>query len=60
MLWEKKIQLCEETKKSVDCDIGQGEMNVMRHEIHRMEIRKSSLLQQQERLIQALERSVSK
>ncbi|CAH8673216.1 unnamed protein product [Schistosoma haematobium] len=60
MLWEKKIQLCEETKNSVDCDIGQGEMNVMRHEIHRMEIRKSSLLQQQERLIQALERSVSK
>ncbi|CAH8869851.1 unnamed protein product [Trichobilharzia szidati] len=60
MLWEKKVQLCEETKKSVDCDIGQGEMSVMRHEIHRMEIRKSSLLQQQERLIQALERSVSK
>ncbi|XP_018654687.1 LOW QUALITY PROTEIN: hypothetical protein Smp_174090 [Schistosoma mansoni] len=60
MLWEKKVQLCEETKKSVDCDIGQGEMNVMRHEIHRMEVRKSSLLQQQERLIQALERSVSK
>ncbi|VDQ01583.1 unnamed protein product [Trichobilharzia regenti] len=40
--------------------MGQGEISVMRHEIHRMEIRKSSLLQQQERLIQALERSVSK
>nr|CAH8870254.1 unnamed protein product [Trichobilharzia regenti] len=60
MLWEKKVQLCEETKKSVDCEMGQGEISVMRHEIHRMEIRKSSLLQQQERLIQALERSVSK
>ncbi|CAH8578989.1 unnamed protein product [Schistosoma turkestanicum] len=60
MLWEKKVQLCEETKKSVDCEVGQGEISVMRHEIHRMEIRKSSLLQQQERLIQALERSVAK
>ncbi|TGZ64011.1 hypothetical protein CRM22_006584 [Opisthorchis felineus] len=60
MLWEKKVQLCEETKNAVDCQLGQGEMNVMRHEIHRMEVRKSSLLTQQEKLLQALERSVAK
>ncbi|CAH8651425.1 unnamed protein product [Heterobilharzia americana] len=60
MLWEKKVQLCEETKKSVDCNTGQGEISVMRHEIHRMETLKSSLLQKQERLIQALERSILK
>ncbi|KAF5405478.1 Coiled-coil domain-containing protein 40 [Paragonimus heterotremus] len=60
MLWEKKVQLCEETRHAVDCDLGQGELNVMKHEIHRMEVRKSSLLQQQEKLLQALERSVAK
>ncbi|CAL8088462.1 unnamed protein product [Calicophoron daubneyi] len=60
MLWEKKVQLCDETRRAVDCDLGQGEMNVMRHEIHRMEVRKNSLIQQQEKLLQALERSVSK
>ncbi|CAH8433436.1 unnamed protein product, partial [Dicrocoelium dendriticum] len=60
MLWEKKVQLCEETRHAVDCDLGQGELNVMRSEIHRMEVRKNSLLQQQEKLLQALERSVAK
>ncbi|KAF6776338.1 hypothetical protein AHF37_03704 [Paragonimus kellicotti] len=60
MLWEKKVQLCEETRHAVDCDLGQGELSVMKHEIHRMEVRKSSLLQQQEKLLQALERSVAK
>ncbi|THD22944.1 Coiled-coil domain-containing protein 40 [Fasciola hepatica] len=60
MLWEKKVQLCDETRRAVDCDLGQGELSVMKHEIHRMEVRKNSLLQQQEKLLQALERSVSR
>lgn len=58
MLWEKKVKLCEETKRTVDCDLEHGEMKAMRHEIHRMELKKNSLIQQQEKLLQALERTV--
>ncbi|VEL19159.1 unnamed protein product [Protopolystoma xenopodis] len=60
MLWEKKVQLCLETKQAVDSDVGQSEIKAMRSEIHRMEVRKTQLLRQQEQLIQALEKAVSR
>ncbi|PAA68484.1 hypothetical protein BOX15_Mlig020612g1 [Macrostomum lignano] len=60
MLWEKKIQLAQETRAAVDSDIGQAEIKAMRSEIHRMEVRLGQLMRQQEQLIQEMEKSVSR
>ena len=60
MLWEKKIQLAKETRAAVDSDVGQGEIQAMKAEIHRMTVRYSQLMKQQERMIQDMEKSVSR
>jgi coiled-coil domain-containing protein 40 len=60
MLWERKIQLAQETQSAVDSDIGQGEIKAMKSEIHRMEVRYTQLMRQQELLIQDMEKSVSR
>ncbi|VDN13930.1 unnamed protein product [Dibothriocephalus latus] len=60
MLWEKKVQLVNETKQAVDSSVGQGEIKAMESEIHRMELRKAQIARQQEMLIQALEKSVAR
>lgn len=38
MLWEKKIQLTREVRAAVDSETGQGEIQAMKTEIHRMEV----------------------
>lgn len=38
MLWEKKIQLVKETRSAVDSEVGHGEIQTMKAEIHRMEV----------------------
>lgn len=38
MLWEKKIQLVKETRSAVDSEVGQGDIQMMKAEIHRMEV----------------------
>lgn len=38
MLWEKKIQLTREMRAAVDSETGQGEIQAMRTEIHRMQV----------------------
>lgn len=60
MLWEKKTQLGKETRAAVDSDVGQGEIKAMRAEIHRMQVRYSQLMKQQERMIQEMEKAVSR
>ena len=60
MLWEKKIQLAQETRQAVDSEVGQGEMRAMKAEIHRMSVRYSQLMRQQEKMIQEMEKSVSR
>ncbi|KAH9504072.1 Coiled-coil domain-containing protein 40 [Bulinus truncatus] len=60
MLWEKKTQLARETRDAVNSEIGQGEMQAMRSEIHRMQVRHSQLMKQQERMIQDMEKAVSR
>ncbi|XP_010775222.1 coiled-coil domain-containing protein 40, partial [Notothenia coriiceps] len=37
MLWEKKIQLVKETRSAVDSEVGQGDIQIMKAEVHRME-----------------------
>lgn len=60
MLWEKKTQLARETRAAVDSEVGQGEMSAMKSEIHRMEVRYAQLMRQQEKMIQDMEKSVSR
>ena len=60
MLWEKKTQLARETKAAVDSEVGQGEIRAMNAEIHRMQVRYSQLMKQQEKMIQEMEKSVSR
>ncbi|XP_071960201.1 coiled-coil domain-containing protein 40-like isoform X2 [Antedon mediterranea] len=60
MLWEKKTQLAREAKATVDSDVGQGEIRAMTSEIHRMEVRHTQLMKLQEKLIQDMEKSVSR
>ncbi|XP_033121483.1 coiled-coil domain-containing protein 40-like [Anneissia japonica] len=60
MLWEKKTQLAREAKATVDSDVGQGEIHAMTSEIHRMEVRYTQLMKLQEKLIQDMEKSVSR
>uniref|UniRef100_A0A8C8AZ31 Coiled-coil domain containing 40 n=1 Tax=Otus sunia TaxID=257818 RepID=A0A8C8AZ31_9STRI len=60
MLWEKKIQLAREMRAAVDSETGQGEVQAMRTEIHRMQVRYGRLMKQQEKLIRDMEASVSR
>jgi coiled-coil domain-containing protein 40 len=60
MLWEKKIQLARETQAALDPDVGGAEIRSMQSEIHRMELRLTSLKREQEQLIVEMERSITK
>ncbi|NXJ70304.1 CCD40 protein, partial [Rostratula benghalensis] len=59
MLWEKKIQLTKEMRAAVDSAMGQSELQAMKTEIHRMQVRYGQLLKQQEKMIREMEASVS-
>lgn len=59
-LWERKIQLEKEMQETIDPSIGQAEVEQMKKEIHRMELRYAQLQKKQEVLIQEMERAVSK
>uniref|UniRef100_UPI00398EA058 coiled-coil domain-containing protein 40 isoform X2 n=1 Tax=Pristiophorus japonicus TaxID=55135 RepID=UPI00398EA058 len=60
MLWEKKIQLAKEARSAVDSDVGQNEIQAMKAEIHRMQIRYNQLMKQQEQMIREMEAVVSR
>ncbi|NXN46746.1 CCD40 protein, partial [Rhinoptilus africanus] len=59
MLWEKKIQLAKEMRAAVESETGQGEIQAMRAEIHRMQVRYGQLMKQQEKMICDMEAFVS-
>ncbi|KAJ8245921.1 hypothetical protein GJAV_G00261720 [Gymnothorax javanicus] len=60
MLWEKRIQLAQESRQAVDSEVGQGEIRSMRAEIHRMEVRYGLLMKQQGRLLNEMEATVAR
>ncbi|XP_014787815.1 coiled-coil domain-containing protein 40 [Octopus bimaculoides] len=60
MLVERKIQILKETRSAVDADFQQGEIRSMKSEIHRMEMRFSQLMRQQNYMIQDTERFLSR
>ncbi|KAM7393645.1 hypothetical protein PAMP_020502 [Pampus punctatissimus] len=58
MLWEKKTQLLKETRSAVDSGVGDTQM--MKAEIHRMEVRLNQLMKEQERLLRESEETVAR
>eukprot|EP00455_Lapot_gusevi_P048339 TRINITY_DN6659_c0_g3_i1.p1 TRINITY_DN6659_c0_g3~~TRINITY_DN6659_c0_g3_i1.p1 ORF type:complete len:906 (-),score=334.81 TRINITY_DN6659_c0_g3_i1:228-2891(-) len=60
MFWEKKILLEKETQEALDPEYGQAEVQGMKKEIHRMQLRLSQLKRRQEALMQEMERSIGK
>ncbi|TRY56344.1 hypothetical protein DNTS_034957 [Danionella cerebrum] len=60
MLWEKKTQLMRETRSAIDSNVGKGEMQTMKAEIHRMEVRYTQLMKQQERLLRDMESVIAR
>ncbi|NXR00108.1 CCD40 protein, partial [Sagittarius serpentarius] len=60
MLWERKIQLTREMRAAVDSESGHGEIQAMKTEIHRMQVRYGQLMKQQEKMVRDMEASVSR
>lgn len=58
MLWEGKTQLAKETRDAIDKEVGQGEIKQMKSEIHRMEVRFSQLMKEQEKLMRESEQII--
>ena len=58
MVWEKRVQIAKEMKQTVDSETGQGEIKEMKFEIHRMKVRHSDLMKQQEKLMRDMEATV--
>ncbi len=52
MLWERKMQLEKEIQDMLDPTVGEGAVQSMKKEIHRMELRQTELQRTQERLMQ--------
>ncbi|NXG20776.1 CCD40 protein, partial [Grallaria varia] len=60
LLWEKKIQLAKEMKEATGYGSEQGEIQAMKAEIRRMQVRYGQLLKQQEKAVRDMEASVSR
>ncbi|NWS75678.1 CCD40 protein, partial [Crotophaga sulcirostris] len=60
MLWERKIQLTKEMRAAVDSEKGQEEIQAMRSEIRRMQVRYDQLMKRQKKLVHDMEASVSR
>merc|ERR1712014_496615 len=60
MLWEKKIELEQDTQKALDPEAGMAECKKMEKEIHRMELRKNTLNREKENLLVEMERAIHK
>lgn len=60
LLWERKIQLEKEMQEALDPNIGQSELQQLKKELHRMELRLEELRKKQDQLIQEIERTIEK
>ncbi|XP_022253128.1 coiled-coil domain-containing protein 40-like isoform X2 [Limulus polyphemus] len=60
MLWEKKMQMSEETKQTLSSDVHLGEIQERKNEIHQLQIYHGQLKREQDKLLANLDRSVSK
>ena len=60
LLWERKYQLEKEMQEALDPNVGQSEIEELKKELHRMELRYSSLLKEQSKILAEAERAIDK
>ncbi len=60
MLWEKKIQVAMETQEALDPNVGASEIKEMTLEIHRMKLRYGQIKKLQEKLVDEMEKCLSR
>ncbi|XP_048347472.1 coiled-coil domain-containing protein 40 isoform X2 [Sphaerodactylus townsendi] len=60
MQWEKKIQIAKEMRAAVASETGMGEIQAMKSEIHRMQVRHDQLKKLQEKMIRDMEAAVAR
>ncbi|XXQ37158.1 Coiled-coil domain-containing protein 40 [Plasmodiophora brassicae] len=60
LIWERKINLEKETQQAIDPEVGQAEVEEMRREVHRMELRLNALKRAQEELMEDSLRTIEK
>ena len=60
MLWERKYQLEKEMQEDLNPDVGQSEIEELKKELHRMELRHNSLLKEQKKILVDAERAIDK
>ena len=60
LLWERKYQLEKEMQDVIDPSVGQTENEELKRELHRMELRHTSLLKEQQKILAEAERAIDK
>ncbi|KAK8890469.1 Coiled-coil domain-containing protein 40 [Tritrichomonas musculus] len=55
MMWEKKLQLAREMREALDPNYGASELNSMKKEVNRMELRLKQIKKQQQVIVQEME-----
>ena len=60
LLWERKYQLESEMQDALDPNVGQSELEELKKELHRMELRHASLIKEQTKILSEAERAIDK
>lgn len=60
LLWERKYQLEKEMQQALDPNVGQSEIEELKKQLHRMELRYNSLLKEQSKILAQAERAIDK
>lgn len=60
LLWERKYQLEKEMQEALDPNVGQSEIEELKKELHRMELRHASLIKEQSKILSEAERAIDK
>ena len=60
LLWERKYQLEKEMQEALDPNVGQSEIEELKKELHRMELRYNSLIKEQSKILAEAERAIDK
>lgn len=60
LLWERKYQLESEMQEALDPNVGQSEIEELKKELHRMELKYNSLIKEQDKITTEMLRAVNK
>lgn len=60
LLWERKFQLEKEMQEALDPNVGQSEIEDLKKELHRMQLRYNSLIKEQDKILAEAEQALDK